>query len=113
MAKLEKQVTDLTAAMNRKGKADSYEKQEIEEKALAERKSAFDKYMRKGEGRLNAEELKAIEYYSEAEKKALSSFSDQDGGFLVTPTMSDEIVKKQFETSEMRPVASVMTISSE
>jgi len=49
---------------------------------------------------------------NEMEIKALSSDSDQDGGFLITPEMSSEVVKKIFETSPMRAYASVQTISS-
>jgi HK97 family phage major capsid protein len=74
-------------------------KQEKEIKNEMERK-AMEKFLRKGAQTLNAEEL-----------KALSVDSDQDGGFLVTPQLSSEIVTKQFETSPMRSLASVMSIS--
>ncbi len=58
----------------------------------------FDGYLRKG--------------LNEMEIKALSSDSDEDGGLLITPQTSSEIVKKVFETSPMRQHASVQTISS-
>lgn len=48
----------------------------------------------------------------EMEMKALSSDSDQDGGYLVTPEMSTEIVKKIYETSPMRQFASVQVIGT-
>lgn len=45
--------------------------------------------------------------------KALSVGSDSDGGYLVTPTMSSKIVKAIFETSPMRQLASIETISTD
>lgn len=67
----------------------------------AEYKNIFVNYLRKG-----------IEP-SIAEMKALSVGSDPDGGYLVTPQMSSRIVKKVFETSPMRQLASVETISTD
>ena len=71
------------------------------------------------EGRSEAQE-KAAQMMSaylkkghfEMELKALSSDSQEDGGLLVTPELSSEIVKKVFETSPMRQYASVQTIST-
>ncbi len=45
--------------------------------------------------------------------KALSVGSDPDGGYLVTPHMSATIVKSVLETSPLRQLASVETISSD
>ena len=68
-----------------------------------EHKQAFCNYLRKGvEGDL-----------PQLEQKALSVGSDPDGGYLVTPSMSDKIVRTIFETSPMRRIASVETISSD
>lgn len=47
------------------------------------------------------------------ELKALSVGSDPDGGYLVTPEMSNTIAKLAFETTPMRQVASVISISSD
>lgn len=44
---------------------------------------------------------------------AMSVGSDPDGGYTVTPDMSGRIVKKVFETSPMRQVASVTTIGTD
>jgi HK97 family phage major capsid protein len=66
-----------------------------------EYKDIFANYVRKG-----------IEP-TEAELKTLSVASDPDGGYLVTPQMSSRIIKKVFETSPMRQVASVETISTD
>lgn len=45
--------------------------------------------------------------------KALSVGSDPDGGYLVTPTMSSKIVQSVYETSPMRQLAAIETISSD
>ncbi len=77
-----------------------------ESKSIAshsEYSKAFRNYLRKG---MDA----GLEGLS---TKALSVGSDPDGGYLVTPQMSQNIVKAVFETSPMRQVASVETISSD
>ena len=71
--------------------------------AIEEYKAGFLNYARKGvEAGLEALEL-----------KTLSVGSDPDGGYTVTPVMSDRIIKNVFETSPMRQVAAVETISSD
>lgn len=65
-------------------------------------KSAFDRFIRKGE------EVMTVD-----ERKALSVGSDPDGGYVVNPDMSGRIVQKVFETSPMRAYASVQVISSD
>src|SRR3990167_4797316 len=47
------------------------------------------------------------------EIKTLSVGSDPDGGYFVTPDISGRIVKKIYETSPMRQLASAMTISTD
>ena len=69
----------------------------------SEYSKAFRNYLRKG---MDA----GLEGLS---SKSLSVGSDPDGGYLVTPQMSQTIVKSVFETSPMRQVASVETISSD
>lgn len=64
---------------------------------------AFRNYLRKG---MDA----GLEALS---TKALSVGSDPDGGYLVTPAMSSRIVQAIFETSPMRQLASVETISTD
>jgi len=79
---------------------------EISQKSAAhvgEYSKAFRNYLRKGmEGGLEA-----------LQTKALSVGSDPDGGYLVTPTMASKIVQSIFETSPMRQLAAVETISSD
>lgn len=68
-----------------------------------EHRSAFCKYLRKGiDSDLNF-----------LEKKALSVGTDADGGYLVTPYMSETIAKVVFDSSPMRQLASVQTISTD
>lgn len=71
--------------------------------APSEYSKAFRNYLRKGMD-AGLEQLAT---------KALSVGSDADGGYLVTPTMSQTIVKSVFETSPMRQIASVETISTD
>ncbi|MCV0396956.1 MAG: phage major capsid protein [Rhizobiaceae bacterium] len=44
---------------------------------------------------------------------AMSVGSDPDGGYTVTPAMSDRIVKRVYETSPMRQLATVETIGTD
>jgi HK97 family phage major capsid protein len=48
-----------------------------------------------------------------ADFKALSVGSDPDGGYLVTPDTTGRIIRRIYETSPMRQVASVMTIGTD
>ena len=66
-------------------------------------KAAFGAYLRRGdESGIGA-----------LEKKALSVDSDAEGGYLVTPQMSATIVERVFESSPLRAVAAIETISSD
>jgi HK97 family phage major capsid protein len=65
-------------------------------------KSALAKLFRKADDR----KLTADEF------KALSVGADPDGGYTVTPEMSNMIVERQFESSPLRQVANIETISS-
>ncbi len=68
-----------------------------------EHKAAFCGYLRKG----------VEENLPHLEKKALSVSSDPDGGYLVSSQVSESIVKTVFETSPMRHLANIETISSD
>jgi HK97 family phage major capsid protein len=96
--KLQGEVKAAQTALNRSGSAQKQE-ENIEGK---EAKAAFRKFMAKGAEALNAQEI-----------KSLSVGNDPDGGYLVLPEMSSEIVKKIYESSPMRQLASVATISSD
>jgi HK97 family phage major capsid protein len=63
---------------------------------------AFDTYLRVGEKGLSADE-----------RKALSVGNDANGGYLVDPDKSGQMVKKIYETSDVRRFASVQAISTD
>lgn len=67
-----------------------------------ERKQAVLSYIRKGESALTSNEI-----------KLLSSDSDPDGGYWITSDMSSNVIQKILETSPMRNIAMVETISSD
>lgn len=67
------------------------------------------KYLRRGEQRLTAHERDILENH----QKALSVDSDPDGGYLVTPQQSARIIEVVYETSPMRQIATVETISTD
>lgn len=64
-------------------------------------KAGLDTYLRKGPD------------FRDLDRKAMSVGSDPDGGYFVTPDMTGRLVKKLFETSPMRQVASVVTIGTD
>ncbi|ODM71687.1 phage major capsid protein [Bradyrhizobium elkanii] len=64
--------------------------------------SAFNVYLRKDDKGLQG-----------AEAKAMSVGSDPDGGYMVTPTIGQIMNGVNFETSPMRQVANIETISSD
>lgn len=65
-------------------------------------KRALDKYLRKGDrGFLNDE------------VKAMQVGVDSDGGYLVTPDMTGRMVRRLFDMSPIRSIASVQAISSD
>ncbi len=68
-----------------------------------EYKKAFCNYLRKG-----------TDYgLSNLEVKYLSAGKDTDGGYLVTPQMSDEIIKSVVDISPMRQICKVTMISGD
>lgn len=91
---LESEIKEIKAAFSRTQQGENKEQKETKE--ALERKEALSKYLRRG-----------------IESKAMSVDSDADGGYLVTPEMSSEIVKKVYETSPMRQISSVQTISTD
>lgn len=75
----------------------------LDDPGRAEHKAAFKAYLRRGD----AAGLAGIE------SKALTVDSDPEAGYLVTPAMSERIVRTIFETSPVRALAAVETISSD
>ena len=68
----------------------------------AEQKQIVNKYLRHGEKALTPDEI-----------KLLSVDSDPQGGYWVTGEMSRQVITKVSETSPMRSIATVETISSD
>jgi HK97 family phage major capsid protein len=72
-------------------------------------RAAFVAALRKGEDRLTGEHRAAFDRM----QKRLSVDSDPDGGFVVDPAFSARISTVLFETSPVRQVATVETISTD
>jgi HK97 family phage major capsid protein len=103
--KLEKQVEELGAALNRSAKGELEKETAERDGKLAQYKKDMGLYMRKGV-EIGAELRDFV-------RKDMSVDSDENGGFLVSPEVSSEIVKKVFESTPMRELSSVQTISSD
>lgn len=73
-------------------------------------RKAFSNYVRKPAERLLEEDRRALQV---GEAKALSVGVDADGGYWTTPELSDRIVKRTFETSPMRQIANVVSITTD
>lgn len=97
--KLQDDVTGVKASLRRPAKGASAYVGEDD----SEYKSAFLKYVAKG----NEQELSGLQL------KEMNVISDQQGGFIVPPEMADRIVTRQFDTTPMRQLATVMNVSSE
>lgn len=65
-------------------------------------KAAFGQYLRKGD-----------KSFGDAERKTLSVGGDADGGYLVTPDRTGQIVTRIFETSPMRQICTVQPIGTD
>lgn len=100
-AAMDKQATEIESLKTALSRADRTggegEKESAEAKAY---KAAFLQYVRKGD--------QAV-----LDTKALSVGSDPDGGYTVTPFMSNTIVKAVQEFSPIRGLAAVQTISTD
>jgi len=70
--------------------------------AARDRKQAIGKYLRFGERALGADEI-----------KLLAVESDPQGGYWVTPEMSQQVIEQVYETSPLRAVAAIETISTD
>jgi HK97 family phage major capsid protein len=110
--KMDARIDQLHDELNAVQKAALRTKQAGNEDETAERKlekSAFIQALRKGEDKLTGENRAAFERL----QKRLSVDSDPDGGFVVTPEFSSRISTVVFETSPVRQVATVETISTD
>jgi len=69
-------------------------------------KAAVDQYLRRGEKGITRDQEELLQ-------KAMSTDSDPDGGYSVMPDTSGRIVQFVFDTSPIRQIAAVQTISSD
>ena len=101
----------------RAGKAVASEDCELSRSDLKTYSKALRKYIARGDGALFDDERRSLEIgwskWPELEGKALSVGVDAAGGYWVTPQMSAVIKARQFETSPMRSLASVVETSSD
>jgi HK97 family phage major capsid protein len=97
---MKERVERLHTALNRPGIEYTSEPSADPERK-AQRKAMLQ-YIRKGEAALSPQEF-----------KLLSSDSDPAGGYWVASAMSDQVVQKVFETSPMRKIIAVETISGD
>jgi len=92
---LKSEVAELKTAIARMDVAGG----DDEDEGDAEQKAAFGAFLRKS--RLN-----------DVEEKAMSTLSNPDGGYAVPEEMANFIATRVFETSPMRQVANVVSMSS-
>lgn len=103
ISSLEAKITEMNAALTRQAASEDPDKKQAEE--MKKYKGELFDYMKKNKP-MSPEMLNMA-------AKAMSVDSDADGGFLVTPEMSSEITKKIYESSPIRQLASVQTITSD
>jgi HK97 family phage major capsid protein len=103
--KLEKEIEKMSAALNRSAQGQMNDPEAGKKEAVEALKKSFDGYMRKG--------IEMPHEVKELLKKEMTIFSDQDGGFFVTPELSNEISTKVFESSPIRQLASVQNVSTD
>lgn len=72
------------------------------DEAGSEHKEAFMDYVSKG----NEHDLQAYQ-------KSMNVVNDQQGGYMVPTEMADRVITRQFETTPMRQLSTVMSITSE
>lgn len=116
---------DFEKKLNRPGTGATDEKREVEIKSLndvlsmnmAEQKSSFEPLDGKGYDEYKAAFVRSLRkpgnMLTADEIKTLSVGSDPDGGYFVTPDVSGRIIKKVYETSPMRQIASTQMIGTD
>jgi HK97 family phage major capsid protein len=89
--------------MRRAARVQGSDKQDVSQEDYETYKSAFWEYQRKGN----------IDWLTPEERKAMSVGTDSDGGYLVPAPTVGRIVRKVYELSPIRAIASVMNISGD
>jgi HK97 family phage major capsid protein len=125
LAEIRSQIDQLTARFNRKGLGDDEASGDLQLECKAfnisrrsfvsnvnadvtvdeykNYKTAFFKWARKGR----------LEALDDAERKSMLAGDDANGGYLLPPPTVGRIVKKIFELSPIRQIASVVSISTQ
>lgn len=75
-------------------------------------RGVLSKYLRYGLAHLTPEENQALGT-GRVSAKALSVGIEADGGYWVTPEISDRVTQRQFDTSPMRTIANIVTIGTD
>ena len=100
-ARVEVELKSFNATLTAEAAQRGQQSAPLDQKAYDEYKAAFNAMLRKNQQVLTADEV-----------KTLSAGSDPDGGFLIPEEATGRIVKKVFETSPIRQIASVQNIST-
>ena len=80
--------------------------------AYRDYRAVLAKYLRYGLAHLRPEENQALAS-GRVSAKALSVGVEADGGYWVTPEISDRVIARQFDTSPIRAIANVVTIGTD
>jgi HK97 family phage major capsid protein len=83
------------------------------EENRAEAEKIMQKWMKRGDRAITLEDEKTLKEHFGPEYKSLTAENDPEGGYLVRPEISNEIIKKIFESSPMRELSDGITISTD
>jgi HK97 family phage major capsid protein len=98
--RLQQDLSAVKTALRRPGKDST--SHDIASEDDSEYKSAFLRYVTKG-----------LEPSPDMRVKDMSVIADQQGGYMVPAEISERIITRQYDTTPMRQLATVMSISSE
>lgn len=107
--RLESSVLDLQEAKQTTDRILAAKGNKDQDPDESETKGLFAEYMRRGD-RMSPEDQAKFDAF---QQKSLSVNLDPDGGFQVTPEVTTKVITRQFETSPMRSIASVISISTD
>lgn len=109
ISKLQTELKNVEAALNRSQKGGE---SKTEAQLSREQKEARSEIMQGFLRRKNFEPSETMIKAAYGEK-AMQTLVDEDGGFLVSPELASEVVTKVYDTSPMRQLADVQTISTD
>lgn len=109
---IEKKTAELEAALSRPRGGDKADKDAV----IAKQSEVFNTFLKKGAGSNKADFADFLEAKGEnlpEEIKALSVNSQADGGYLVLPAFGGVVDVRVFESSPIRQLASVVSITTD